>query len=347
MKYALTLLMGALMAMSAHADETVPCGPLAAAARAFVDSLDTAQKQQAQFEFNNPERLNWHYVPKQRAGIPWKSLQPEQREKAMALLKTALSPKGFKKAETIRSIEAVLQEIEQGKGPTRNSDLYYFTVFGEPSEQGTWGLRYEGHHISFNWTAVAGSVIASSPQFLGSNPAEVRQGPMQGTRVLGAEEDLGRSLVNSFNETLRAKAVLNATAPPEILTGNQREAAIQDDKGVAFSEMSKEQQGILLNIIQEVAGAQADPIAHERITKIRVAGLDTVKFAWMGATEKGKGHYYRVQGPTFLIEYDNTQNDANHVHTVWRDFKGDFGVDLLKEHYKDHADPAHPQEHVH
>ena len=347
MKPWVVLTIGIAINVCAHAGETVPSGPLAASVRTFLDSLDATQRKQAQYDFNDPERLNWHYIPKDRAGITWKTLSPEQHDKAVALLKVALSDKGFKKAETIRLLEPVLRELEQGKGPTRDTENYHFTVFGTPSENGIWGLRYEGHHISFNWTAVDGAIIASSPQFLGSNPADVKDGPMRGTRVLGAEEDLGRSLVKSLNDEQRAKAVLDAAAPPDILTGHDREAAIQKNLGVAYTELTKEQQGILLNIIQEVAGAQPDAIAHERLAKIRGAGLDAVKFAWMGALEKGKGHYYRVQGPTFLIEYDNTQNDANHIHTVWRDFKGDFGADLLKEHYKDHADPAHPHEHAH
>ncbi|MBI5090828.1 MAG: DUF3500 domain-containing protein [Candidatus Hydrogenedentes bacterium] len=335
------------MPLTSYTDDAVPAGPLAAATRALLDALDAEQKSQITFEFNNPERLNWHYVPKDRVGITWKTLRPEQREKAVALLKVALSDKGFKKAETIRMLEPVLHELEQGKGPTRDTENYHFTVFGAPTENGTWGLRYEGHHISFNWTAVGGVVIASSPQFLGSNPAEVKDGPLRGARVLGAEEDLGRSLVKSLDDKQRAKAVLDATAPPDILTGHDREAAIQKDLGVAYAELSSEQQGILLNIIQEVAGAQPDAIAHERLAKIRATGLDAVKFAWMGGFEKGQGHYYRVQGPTFLIEYDNTQNGANHVHTVWRDFKGDFGADLLKQHYEDHANQEHPREHAH
>jgi hypothetical protein len=164
--------------------------------------------------------------------------------------------------------------------------------------------------------------------------AEVRDGPMKGTRVLSAEEDLGRSLVKSLSTAQRTNAVLNPSAPSDILTSNQRKAAIQEDKGIAYSQLSKEQQGTLLALIEEYLGAQPRAQARERLEKIRHAGFDEIKFAWMGGLERGEGHYYRVQGSTFLIEYDNTQNNANHIHCVWRDFNGDWGEDLLAEHYR-------------
>lgn len=304
------------------------------AVREFLALLDTEQRRKTVFAFNSEERLNWHYVPRDRQGLPYKAMTPTQQKAAVNLLRRGLSQKGFQKTATIRELETVLREIEQGRGPVRDRDLFYFTVFGEPSEKGAWGWRYEGHHISLHWTYIDGRLIADTPQFLGANPAEVRQGPMKGTRVLAAEEDLARVLVQSLNVVQRKEAILSETAPPDILTRADRQAAMQEDRGIAYRQLTREQQGMLLQLIREHAGAQPQEQARQRLAKIRQAGLEGVKFAWMGGLERGQGHYYRIQGPTFLVEYDNTQNDANHIHSVWRDFRGDFGRDLLAEHYK-------------
>ncbi|MCC2670035.1 MAG: hypothetical protein K0Q72_2506 [Armatimonadetes bacterium] len=220
----------------------------------------------------------------------------------------------------------------------RDPELYYFSVFGEPSTRGTWGWRYEGHHCSQNWTVVNGKTIASTPQFMGTNPGEVRVdvagAPPKGTRVLGKEEDMGRALVKSLSEDQQKEAIIDVKAPNDILTAASRQAAIQEDKGIPYSKLNKEQQGMVISLIREYADAQVKSLAEQRLAKIRKAGLNNVKFAWMGSTERNQGHYYRIQGSTFLIEYDNTQNDANHVHEVWRDFKGDWGMDLLAMHYQ-------------
>ena len=311
-------------------------------AQTFLATLTPEQKAKAAFPFNSEERLNWFYIPKDRKGLPYKAMTPEQQKAATDLLKTGLSQKGFEKTATLRQLENVLKEMEKGTGPVRDPDLYYFTVFGEPAEKGAWGWRYEGHHVSLHWTVIDGKIRASSPQFLGSNPGEVREGPMKGTRILATEEDLGRQLVTALQPDQQQVAVIAHDAPSDVLTGNQRVAAIQEDKGIAYKALTKEQQGILLTLIREHASIQKPATARQRLDAIRKAGLDTIKFAWMGSLEPGKGHYYRVQGSTFLIEYDNTQNNANHVHAVWRDFKNDFGRDLLGEHYQEFP---HPHEH--
>jgi hypothetical protein len=315
------------------------------ATRAFLATLDAAQKSNAVLPFNSEERFRWFYTPVSRKGLPLKEMNPAQQRAALALLHAGLSEKGYSKAETIRKLEDVLREVEQGKGPTRDPELYFFTFFGEPDAKGAWGWRYEGHHCSQNWTIVNGQSIGSSPQFFGANPAEVREGPMKGTRVLSAEEDLGRSLVKSLTDTQKKDAVINVAAPDDILTNNQRKAAIQEDKGIAYSQLSKEQQGMLMALIEEHLSAQPQAQARQRLDKIRHAGFDPIKFAWMGGLEKGDRHYYRVQGSTFLIEYDNTQNNANHIHCVWRDFHGDWGEDILAEHYRNSSHHQHASAH--
>jgi hypothetical protein len=309
---------------------------MAGTARAFLATLKPDQAAKASFPFNSDERLNWHYIPRARKGLPFKDLSTDQQQAAANLLHAGLSQKGFHKVATIRSLENVLKVMEQGKGPVRDPEMYFLSVFGEPSDSGTWGWRLEGHHVSLNWTIIKGKAIASTPQFLGSNPAEVREGPMKGTRVLAAEEDLGRALLNSLTADERKEAIISDKAPSDILTNNQRVAAIQEDKGVAFHKLTKDQQGMLIALIREYAGTQPDELAKKRLDAVRKAGLNQLKFAWMGGMNRGEGHYYRVQGPTFVIEYDNTQNDANHIHAVWRDFKGDWGNDLLAQHYREY-----------
>jgi hypothetical protein len=259
-------------------------------------------------------------------------MSSEQRRAALALLKSSLSAGGFTKADAILHLEEVLFAASGSR--IRDPELYFFTVFGEPSQQGAWGWRYEGHHISLNWTVVDGKLVASTPQFLGANPADVRDGPQKGRRALTAEEDLGRALVKSINAgTGGALAILSKNAPDEILTGSSRQAAIQEHTGISYGRLTEEQQGLLLSLIREYASVQPPAEAQARLARVK-AELPSVKFAWMGGLEKGQGHYYRIQGSTFLIEYDNTQDHANHIHSVWREFKGDWGGDLLAEHYR-------------
>ncbi len=303
------------------------------AAAEFLASLTPEETAKAHLPFNSEERFDWHYIPKLRQGLHYKAMTPEQRAKAHALLSIGLSKSGYRKVETIRQLENVLLEMEKGSGPTRDPEIYYFTVFGEPDAKGTWGWRYEGHHVSLHWTSLKGKIIASSPQFLGSNPGEVRTGPMKGTRVLAAEEDLGRALIKSLDEAQRKTAIISDKAPSDILTAAARKAGIQEDRGIAYSLLNKEQQGLFLTLLEEYANVQVEEISKQRLAAVRKAGMGSVKFAWMGGIEKGQPHYYRIQGSTFLVEYDNTQNDANHIHTVWRDFKGDWGVDMLALHY--------------
>jgi hypothetical protein len=341
MRLLLTLVLVPGLVQTGAAQTAPPASSMLEAASKFLATLEPAQKTKAVLPFNSEERFHWFYTPVLRKGIPLKELNTLEREAGLALLRAGLSEKGYTKAETIRKLEEVLRELEQDRGPTRDPDLYFFTFFGEPTSTGPWGWRYEGHHLSQNWTIVDGTTIDSSPQFFGANPAEVRDGPMKGTRVLRAEEDLGRSLVKSLSAAQRVDAVVSAFAPADILTSNQRKAAIQEDKGVAYSKLSKEQQGTLLALIEEYLGAQPRVQARERLDKIRRAGFDQIKFAWMGGLERGEGHYYRVQGSTFLIEYDNTQNNANHIHCVWREFNGDWGEDVLAEHYRNSPHHQH------
>jgi hypothetical protein len=209
---------------------------------------------------------------------------------------------------------------------------YYVSVFGTPSTKDTWGWRVEGHHVSLHFTIVKGTAVASSPTFFGSNPAEVREGPKKGLRILGDQEDTARNLLMALNDSQRAKAIIQNVALNDIVTTNKLDISPVSPVGITAAEMTPQQRDLLMKIVEVYTSKMAGDIAADRMAKLQKAGLDKIAFAWAGETERGKKHYYRLQGPTFLIEHDNSQNDGNHVHSVWRDFNGDFGRDLLREH---------------
>jgi hypothetical protein len=312
---------------------------MAEAATKFLASLDEEQKKLANHPWEGSDRVSFVYVPKGRSGAPLKKLNPEQRKLAHALLKTGLSQTGYLKATQIMELEKVLAEIE--KNPVRRDpELYYFWVFGKPEASGTWGWKAEGHHMSLNFTVVKGTAIATAPSFAGANPAEVREGPLKGRRVLRAEEDLARELVSSFDEKTRAQVVYDAKSLPEILTTDRSQVEPLPPVGIEVAKMSPKQKEMLRRLLSEYAGLMPANLAAERLGRIDKAGFDKLRFGWAGGIKKGEAHYYRIAGPTVLIEFDNTQNDGNHIHSVWRDFSGDFGRDLLREHLKSaHAAP--------
>jgi hypothetical protein len=303
------------------------------AARAYLASLTPEERTRGTFAYNADERMNWHFVPIERKGVALREMTTAQKHLADALFSAGLSQRGIIKAHTIMSLEAVLKEQEKGKGPERDPEKYYVSIFGEPSDTGTWGYRFEGHHISMNFT-VANGRIASSPNFFGSNPAEVKDGPRKGLRALKREEDLGRALVKSFTDSQRAIAIVDKTAPKDIITFDSRKAALNGQpNGIPFSKMTAQQKEMLADLIGEYASNFPEQVAAYRMDQYKKA-QNNLFFAWAGGTEKGEPYYYRVQTPVFLIELDDTQNDANHIHSVWRDYDGDFGADLLSQHYQ-------------
>lgn len=306
---------------------------MATAANNFLASLSTEQKTKATFKMDDAERKNWHYIPRDRKGITFKELSPAQRLLAHALLSSGLSTSGYGKTVSIMSLDEVLKELEAGKGPTRDPELYYISIFGTPGGKEIWGWRVEGHHVSLNFTTADGLVTSTTPSFLGSNPAEVKSGPRSGMRVLSREEDLGFELVNSLSEAQHKVAVVMEKVPADILNVPGRNDWTKPE-GLPQSQMTDSQKNILTKLIHEYIDRVRPELAGEDWAKIEKAGLDKIYFAWAGGREPGQGHYYRVQGPTFVLELDNTQNNANHVHAVWRDFDHDFGEDLLKEHYE-------------
>jgi hypothetical protein len=315
---------------------------MAVAATKFLESLTPEQRQQAMFPFDGNERTHWHFIPTEifpRNGLTLKQMNQSQRERAHDLLRAGLSQRGYMTATQVMQLESVLAAIEAaqplgGNRFVRDPERYFVSIFGTPSTRGTWGWRVEGHHMSLHFTVANGTLVAGSPSFFGSNPAEVRSGPKKGTRVLGPEEDAARALVGSLDASQREKAIINTTAPGDIVTMASVKVDPLSPAGIPASALTTNQRALLRKLIDVYTGYMADDIAADRLARIEKAGWDKIAFAWAGSLERGQKHYYRVQGPTFLIEYDNTQNDANHIHSVWRDFNGDFGEDLLREHLR-------------
>jgi hypothetical protein len=310
---------------------------MAQAAQRFLQSLSASQKSRGHHEFDDGDRQSLKYVPLARTGVPLKALDPAQRQLAHALIKSGIAEAAYAKITQIIELETVLAELERNP-VRRDPENYYFWVFGDPAPRGRWGWKVEGHHISLNFTVVDGSLVATTPTFFGANPAEVRSGALTGRRVLHAEEDLARQLVLSFAEKDRGQVVFDAKAPPDIVTADRSAAAPLPEVGVAAAAMTKPQRELLRQLLAEYAGALAAPLAAERLARLEAAGFDKLRFGWAGGVHPRQPHYYRIAGPTFVLEYDNTQDGANHVHTVWRDFEDDYGRDLLREHLeKDHA----------
>ena len=305
---------------------------MAEAASRFLASLGPAERKLAEHPFDAEDRQSLTFVPRARSGVPLKALNAEQRKLAHELWKTGLSGAGYEKAQKIVALEKVLAAIE--KNPVRRDpELYYFWVFGKPDPKGTWAWKAEGHHLSFNFTVVKGKMVVTTPTFMGANPAEVRvEGELKGSRALAGEEDKARKLVQSFDEKARAQIVFDAKALPDILTSDHSQAERLPEVGLPAGKFKPEQKALLRELLAEYALGMPAPLAQARLAKIDKAGFDKIRFGWAGGIDKGQPHYYRLQGPTFLIEYDNTQNDGNHIHSVWRDFTGDYGRDLLREH---------------
>jgi hypothetical protein len=311
---------------------------MARAAAAFLASLSAEQRAKAVFDFADAERLNWHFIPRERRGLPLAEMTVAQQELARALLRAGVGQRGYVKASTIIELELVLREL--GGNPTvRDPALYYVSIFGSPTASGPWGWRTEGHHLSVNFTIAGGTLVATAPSFFGANPAEVRSGTRRGLRALAEEEDLARALVTSLRPEQRAAALIATEAPRDIVTGNAAEVDPLEPAGIAVTTLDAAQRAMLLRVIDEYLARMTDELAEARRARLADTDFDAVTFAWAGSIERGRPHYYRIQGPTFLIEYDNTQNDANHIHSVWRDFEGDFGRDLLREHYRSGVHP--------
>jgi len=307
------------------------------AANAFIEVLGEAERERALYTLDDPERFNWVFVPTTRDGLAFREMSVEQRTAAHALLAATTSSQGYQKAVGVMRLEELLAQLEE-RPDFRDPEDYHFWIFGEPSVTEPWGWRFEGHHISLSFTSSDGMIVAT-PSFIGANPARVEEGVFAGWRLLAKEEDLARELLMSLDGAQRTRAVIQADAPNDIITGNDREVTITERSGLPASAMNAEQRDLLLRLVSEYTGNMDQSIASKQMAKIEESGFGELHFAWAGGGEPGERHYYRIHGPTVLIEYDNTQNGANHIHSTWRDLTDDFGEDLLRRHYEESDHP--------
>jgi len=308
------------------------------AANRFIELLSTAQKNETVFPFDGAEKYNYHFVPIERKGITINEMNAAQKQAAFDLLQTCLSESAFKKTRAIMQMEAVLKNLENRKPEDhyRDTGNYHITIFGIPSAKTIWGWRFEGHHVSFNFSFDKQILTAGTPGFMGSNPAVVLEGPQKGKQILREETDMGFTLLHALSASQIQKAIIDTVAYKDILTFDKRNAMIDHPAGIKYTEMDDEQKALLLQLIGLYIHRYTKLFADDMFKEIQQSGLENLWFAWAGYTkpELDKGTYYRIQGPTFIIEYDNTQNNANHIHSVLRDLKHDFGGDELLEHYK-------------
>jgi hypothetical protein len=335
---------------------------MAKSASAFLGSLTPEQRQKAAMPLDSSDRTHWNFIPTSmfpRNGLPIKDMTEPQRKLAHELLKSGVSQRGYTITTTIMSeLEAILRDTEAaaraakpqppagaapagggggrggggGQPIVRDPELYFFSIFGTPGQKGAWAWRVEGHHVSLHFTVADGRLVVAAPTFFGSNPAEVREGPRQGLRALDKEQDAGRALAMSLDDTQKKSAILADAAPNDILTKTDVVISPLSPMGLTAAAMTPKQRELLMQLIDAYTSEMAPDIASERMAELKKAGVEKIGFAWAGPVEPGQRHYYRVQGPTFLIEFDNTQNNGNHIHSVWRDFDSDFGRDLLREH---------------
>ena len=285
---------------------------------------------------DDAQRQNWQFWPTTRVGLPLEYMSAAERGATHDLLAAALSAQGYLKAVHIMQLEQILDALDEAGFP-RSVDHYVVAIFGEPSLQDPWAWRFEGHHVSLS-VAVTPEGVAVTPSFFGSNPAQVVSGPLAGFRVHGQVEDLARQLVTSLSGRQQSAAIVADAPLGEIVTGNIGKPQSEwetwrttlEPVGVAVGDLNEMQQHWVALIVDEVVGNYADSIQAPYRDAL---DLDELRFAWMGSTERGEPHYFRLHGPEFLFEYDNVQNGGNHVHSVWRNVANDFGEDLLARHY--------------
>ncbi len=313
--------------------------PVVKTAKEFLATLDEKQKAQVSVAYDSDQRVKWHFIPMDsRKGLPLMEMEPPQKEAAMKLLKTLVSVVGYQKATKIMGLEAVLRKLE---GPTsegrRNPEKYYFTVFGDVGPKAHWGVSVEGHHLSLNFVMQGNKIVDSTPQFFATNPAELKEdylpGYAKGLRVLKEEEQTGFDLLASLDAEQKKQATLPGELPQEIRGAGEPQPPSSESVGLAAAKMKPEQKEMLKALMTAYTSKMRPGVAKERWDLIDKAGFDKVTFAWSGADRLGVGHYYRVQGPTFVIEFINVQadaagNPANHIHCVWRDMEGDFDLPI-------------------
>lgn len=337
-RIALALLVSATLIGLAHvAQQLAPTGSkMIAAAEKFLGSLSEEQKAKAGFAFDSKERTRWFFVPLQdaqrkptRKGLPLEEMSAEQKKLALDLLRAGTSAAGNKQAVTIMSLEAILRDQEKGGAMVRNPEWYFFSIFGSPSKSGKWGWRVEGHHLSLNFTLNGSEMIAATPSFFGANPAEIKSGKDKGRRILEPAEGIAIELFKALDEDQKKIAYRDKPFPE--IPQAQVKPNVGPPEGLPAEKMSRAQRGILLQLLNVYTKRMPEDVAAAEMKAVNDAGIDKVHFAYTGSTEFGQRRTYRIQGPSFVVEFLNEQSDsagnvANHIHSVWRRLQGDFGI---------------------
>jgi hypothetical protein len=312
---------------------------MSVAATTFLKSLSVEQLTETKLPYDDPARFDWNFTPRKRKGITFKTMSAEQRKSAMDMVKLVLSQEGYTNAEQIIDLENVLRVVETrpANDTYRDPENFAFLIFGEPGTD-PWGWRVEGHHLSLHFSSSKGEVTYT-PSFMGSNPGNVLADvPQKGLRILKDEEDFAFELLQSFDEKQLSKVVLGDTAPNEMFTSNSRKASLEQMQGMPMGEMNAAQKATFKKLIMSYLQRYHVTLKNQQWAELEKTGLEKIHFAWMGDQKNvigtGHGHYYRIHGPTFLIEFDNTQNGGNHIHSVVRDLTNDFGEDMLRRHYE-------------
>jgi len=302
---------------------------------ALMNSLTPAQKEIVSFALEDPAKTRWHYLPHDsfaREGLPLSEMTAGQIEKTYALLEAYLSESGYDQMQQIIDLENYLAIVENNPYK-RDASKYYIAFYGTPHKDSLWAWSFEGHHLSLNFT-VSPEAIAFAPAFWGSNPGIVPIGPEQGKIVLKTDHNLGLQLVNSLSPAQLEQTLVSSKTYGEILTQNQDAVALIPNNGIAYRQLQAPQKKLLKQIIHHHLDRMEKPVSQKARGLLENENWNEITFSWAGKTEKLKAHYYRIQGQSFLIEYDNSQNNGNHIHAVWREFNGDFGKDLIQEHYQ-------------
>ena len=305
----------------------------------LLDALDEQQLAAAMLPYDSEKRVDWHFIPLEtRKGLKLREMSAEQQKQAHKLLQSCLSEAGYNKARKIMHLENLLYSLEAPGSRERRDPLkYYFTVFGDPRSEERWGLSVEGHHLSLNFVFDGDKMVASTPQVFAVNPAIIKTenqlGFEMGAQILPVEQDLAFELVNSLSAEQQGKAIFAKTALKEVRDPGSKHPSQDPAIGLPAGEMTEAQQQTFLKLITEYAEALPDQAARVRLDEIQEHGFDQVHFAWAGSKTPGIGHYYRIQGPSFVIEFVNTQpdaagNPANHIHCLWRDMRGDFAISV-------------------
>lgn len=327
----LTLLSSPLLpAVSAEDGSDRPGVAMAAAAVKFRSLVSNDLKKKLSYDFDDPERVNWHFIPRERNGVGLWDLEGESRTAADDLVKSGLSAAGYLKTLQIRSLEEVLYLFEGGEEEVRrnrrHTHKYYITLFGEPAEKGTWGWRFEGHHLSLNFVIKDGVIVSSTPEMLGTNPALIDAGPGRSLRVLGRREDLAREILMTCDDKQKKAMWISPDAPDEMRGPGEAQPVVGEAVGLAYGQMSPDQQKLFRELIGEYVKGMPAQVVRDRMQAIEKGGMDSIRMGWWGDAEPNKRHHYVIQGSSFVIEYNNTQNSANHVHSIWRNLAGDFAL---------------------